>query len=137
MVEKVVSLLRFSFDDTNAPTDGLASKIRHFYDLHYMVEDKECAVYLKEGFKTELPELIAHDKAEYDRPAKWKTEDILSSILFTDFDKSWNAIKIIYETELGRLSYVKIPDERDVATSVKLLMEYVRSIIVAGGRKRG
>ena len=37
--EKLVSLLRFSF--TSQPLDGLNKKIRHFYDLHALVNDAE------------------------------------------------------------------------------------------------
>jgi len=129
MVEKIVSLLRFSFDDSEVPTSGLASKIRHFYDLYHLAKDAECATYLKAGFSKDLLELIVHDKAEYDRPPKWKSSDILTSILFTVFDKSWEAIKATYKKELRQLAYVAIPDEKDVAASVKALMEYVRTII--------
>lgn len=129
MVEKVVSLLRFSFDDAESPTSGLVSKIRHFYDLHYLLKDNVCSTYLKTDFGKDLLELIAHDKAEYDRPPKWKETDILSSILFTDFDNSWNAIKRVYQTELGRLSYVEIPKEGEVSDSVKSFMAFVREII--------
>lgn len=66
MCEKIVSLLRFSFSDN--PIEGLSSKIRHFYDLHFMSNDKECWEYLIGEFPSNLLELIAHDKAEFDRP---------------------------------------------------------------------
>ena len=90
MCEKIVSLIRFSFE--NNPIDGLASKIRHFYDLHFMSIDKECHDYLTKDFSKNLIELIVHDKAEFDRPPKWKDADILSSILFTDFDGAWKSL---------------------------------------------
>jgi hypothetical protein len=45
MIEKLVSLLRFSF--TENPAIELAAKIRHFYDLHFLVNDAECAVYIQ------------------------------------------------------------------------------------------
>ncbi len=131
MVEKIVSLLRFSFDNVESPTSGLASKIRHFYDLHYLLKDEDCSAYLKTDFRKELLDLIAHDKAEYDRPPEWKDSDILSSILFTDFDNSWNAIKRVYQTELGRLSYVEIPNEKELSDSIKSLMAYVKEVIEA------
>ena len=69
-------------------------------------------------------DLIAHDKAEYDRPPEWKDSDILSSILFTDFDNSWNAIKRVYQSELSRLSYVEISNEKEVAKERCRLIKY-------------
>lgn len=131
MVEKVVSLLRFSFDNTESVTSGLTSKIRHFYDLHFLLQNEDCRTYLKSNFRTELLELTAHDKAAYDRPSRWKDADILSSILFTDFDNSWNAIKDVYQMELSKLSYVQIPEEHEVANSIKSLMVYVKEIFIA------
>lgn len=52
MCEKVVSLLRFSFEED--PMAGLTSKVRHFYDLHFLMKDKECHEYLDSSFPVEL-----------------------------------------------------------------------------------
>lgn len=127
MCEKIVSLIRFSFE--NNPIDGLASKIRHFYDLHFMSIDKECHDYLTKDFSKNLIELIVHDKAEFDRPPKWKDADILSSILFTDFDGAWKSLSSKYKSELGELTYGELPKATEIAVSVKTLMEYVRMIL--------
>jgi len=87
MCEKVVSLLRFSFEED--PMAGLTSKVRHFYDLHFLMKDKECHEYLDSSFPVELRELVAHDKAEFDRPPLWKTSDVLQSPLLTSFSEMW------------------------------------------------
>ncbi len=76
--EKVVSLIRFSFE--NDAIAGIASKIRHFYDLYYLMQDNECIKYLKAEFPEDLIQLIAHDKAAFDRPKKWKDSEVLSSL---------------------------------------------------------
>jgi predicted nucleotidyltransferase component of viral defense system len=42
LLEKIVSLIRFSFEeDVN---NSIARKIRHFYDIHFLLLDKECSV---------------------------------------------------------------------------------------------
>lgn len=38
-------------------------------------------------------------------------------------------IKNVYQTELGRLSYVEIPNEKEVSDSINSLMAYVKEII--------
>ena len=45
MIEKLVSLFRFSFAEN--PRRTLAAKIRHFYDLYYLANDAECAAYIQ------------------------------------------------------------------------------------------
>lgn len=70
LCEKAVSLIRFSFEDDAIA--GVASKIRHFYDLYYLLQDNECIEYLNTIFPEDVIQLIIHDKAEFDRPPKWK-----------------------------------------------------------------
>lgn len=127
MCEKIVSLLRFSF--TENPIEGLSSKIRHFYDLHFMCQDDECRKYLRDEFPSNLIELIAHDKAEFDRPPLWKEADITTSVLFTSFDETWQKLAATYKSELGRLTYGELPSPEEIATSVKPQMEYVWEIV--------
>lgn len=51
LIEKLVSLIRFSFGLN--PKDNIASKIRHFYDLYYLMNDPQCAAFVASPqFKT-------------------------------------------------------------------------------------
>lgn len=127
LCEKIVSLLRFSFEDN--VTAGIASKIRHFYDIYYLTQDKDCIEYLNSGFTNDLLQLIAHDKAEFDRPPKWKHTDIMESPLLSDFDSIWMKVSPIYKTEVGALSYGSIPAPNDIHNTTTHLLELVKTII--------
>lgn len=127
LCEKIVSLLRFSFEDN--VTAGIASKIRHFYDIYYLTQDKDCIEYLNSGFSNDLLQLIAHDKAEFDRPPKWKNTDIMESPLLSDFDSIWMKVSPIYKTEVGALSYGSIPAPNDIHNTTTHLLELVKTII--------
>lgn len=123
LCEKVVSLLRFSFEDD--PTAGLISKIRHFYDLHFLLGDEECNDYVAGDLKQNLVELIEHDKREFDRPPKWRDAPVLSSPLIVDFDSTWSKIAAVYQSELSVLSYRTIPGPDEIADSMKGLIKVV------------
>ncbi len=127
LCEKVVSLLRFSFEDD--AIQGLSSKIRHFYDLHYLIQDSECKEYLQTAFPQDLLDLIDHDKQEFDRPPLWREANLRTSILFTDFDGLWQKISPLYQTEVGALSYGAIPSKEVIVESTKALMERILRII--------
>jgi len=116
LLEKIVSLIRFSFDkDVN---ESLASKIRHFYDIHFLLLDKECSDYIKSDiFKKDLNELIDHDKQVFDEPEGWNDKDFKKSVLITEFEKVWEGVKSTYVKELTDLSYAIIPDEVEVKKS--------------------
>lgn len=127
MCEKVVSLLRFSFEED--PMAGLTSKVRHFYDLHFLMKDKECHEYLDSSFPVELLELVAHDKAEFDRPPLWKTSDVLQSPLLTSFSEMWKRIAPVYQSEVGALSFGELPKPEEVSQSMDFLIRIVQKAL--------
>ena len=65
LIEKLVSLVRFS----QLGVDGISSKIRHFYDFHYLLQDDECREYINSPkFKEEFETILAHDKEMFADP---------------------------------------------------------------------
>lgn len=127
MCEKVVSLLRFSFEED--PVVGLTSKVRHFYDLHFLMKDNECREYLDSSFPVELRGLVAHDKVEFDRPPLWKTSDVSQSPLLTSFSEMWKRITPVYQSEVGALSFGELPEPEEVAQSMNSLIKIVRKVL--------
>ncbi len=114
MIEKLVSLIRFSFSEN--PTLAIASKIRHFYDLYFLANNVQCAEYLKSvDFKTDFTELYAHDQKTFDAPADWQNKKIEQSPLLTDFPTLWYKLRETYRNELSQLAFTQIPDEKEVA----------------------
>ena len=67
MTEKLVSLLRCSLANDYIPE--LTAKIRHFYDLHYLLHDQETALYLNsETFKADFSTLFVQDQERFNNP---------------------------------------------------------------------
>jgi hypothetical protein len=116
IVEKLVSLIRFSFE--NNIQKSLASKIRHFYDLYYLANDEDCAKYIQSvDFQKDLQELFGHDQQEFGEPQGWQTKTIKDSLLLTEFSTLWTSLSSTYQSELTPLAFSKIPDEKLVAES--------------------
>lgn len=106
LTEKLVSLIRFSLSD-NYIYD-VAAKIRHFYDLHYLLQDTECDKYLQsEQFKTDFNTLLAHDRETFDKPEGWNTMEIGQSPLLSDFPALWSNLKETYLKELPAIAFQK------------------------------
>ena len=119
--EKLVSLIRFSYSE-NYIYD-LASKIRHFYDLHFLLQNPECADYLNSvNFKTDFAELLTHDQQTFDSPLGWHTKKLTQSPLITDFPILWRSLSKTYQTELPGIAFAKIPEENIVADSFKRII---------------
>lgn len=125
MLEKLVSLIRFSFSEN--PTQAIASKIRHFYDLYYLAQDSECWEYVQSSnFRSDFLELLAHDKEAFDTPEGWRIRDVSESPLVDDFSALWIGLRTTYQSELSQLAFMAIPDEKEIAQSVERLISYVR-----------
>jgi len=124
IVEKLVSLVRFSFEDD--VIKSVASKIRHFYDLYYLANDKECREYLQSSeFQKDLSELLIHDQQEFDHPKGWQTKMVKDSPLFKDFPALWTNLSSIYQSELTPLAFSEIPNEKLVAESFIKIMKKI------------
>lgn len=121
LVEKLVSLFRFSFSD-NYIYD-MAAKIRHFYDLHFLLQDDECAAYVEsEKFRDDFADLLEHDKTIFDKPDGWNSKNTCESPLIAGFDGLWTSLKDTYQRELPAVACSEVPDEKVVAESFKRLL---------------
>jgi predicted nucleotidyltransferase component of viral defense system len=125
MLEKLVSLIRFSFSE-NLKTE-LAKKIRHFYDLYYLANDAKCFSYLQSAdFQKDLSELLSHDQEEFDEPEGWQTKTVNDSPLVKDFPNLWASLRSTYQNELTPLAYSEIPDEKLIAESFMNIITILR-----------
>ena len=118
LTEKLVSLLRFSLADS--PIPELQAKIRHFYDLHFLLQDDECRTYLNStDFKQDFQTLFDHDKQTFDKPQGWQDRDITDSPLVTNLQGLWAKLQETYLRELPDLAYQQIPDVLSIKTSMQ------------------
>ncbi len=125
MIEKLVSLIRFSFSEN--PAVAIASKIRHFYDLYFLANDPDCAEYLSSpDFKKDFNELYAHDQEMFAEPANWVGKAANQSPLATDFPALWSKLKDTYNSELSQLAYTPIPEESKIADKFIMFNELLK-----------
>ncbi len=112
--EKLVSLIRVSFKEN--PIESISEKIRHFYDLYYLMKNRECIEYVaSDSFKQQFDTILLHDKAKFEQPHGWQNKSVNESTLVTNFETIWKQLKGKYQTELSALAFRPIPNEKDVA----------------------
>ncbi|MBW7841194.1 MAG: nucleotidyl transferase AbiEii/AbiGii toxin family protein [Ignavibacteriales bacterium] len=125
LLEKLVSLIRFSFDKNFV--QSISAKIRHFYDLYYLMNDSECIEFTKSAdFKKRFHEILEHDKELFDEPENWQSKQLSESPLINDFANIWQKLKEIYKTELSALAFSKIPGEEKVSKSFEELLKIIK-----------
>ena len=125
LTEKLVSLLRCSL--ANYPMPELSSKIRHFYDLYFLLHDTETHTYLQsEDFKADLRALFDHDQQEFKKPDGWQVKSMDDSPLLTDFHEVWNNLKSIYLRELPDLAYQEIPSAEEIEDGLITILSTIK-----------
>lgn len=116
LLEKTVSLIRVSFEE-NA-VECISKKIRHFYDIYFLMNNRECIEFVASDlFKKQFEAILKHDREIFDEPKGWQTKPLSESLLLSDFLVLWEQIKAKYQTELSALAYRTIPNEESIARS--------------------
>ena len=124
LTEKLVSLLRCSLADNYIPE--LTAKIRHFYDLHFLLNDRETRDYLESNsFKVDFTNLFTQDQQRFDKPEGWQNRKIEDSPIVVDLHSVWSSLSNVYSRELPDLAYKEIPSVADIEASMRELLTYV------------
>lgn len=124
LTEKLVSLLRCLLADNYMPE--LTAKIRHFYDLHFLLNDEEIQSYLKsDAFKSDFANLFTQDQQRFDKPEGWQNKDIMDSPIIMDLHSVWSTLCKVYSRELPNLAYKEIPTIESIEDSMWLLLSYL------------
>ncbi len=127
LIEKLVSLIRFSFAEN--PVNSISEKIRHFYDLYYLLNNEACRDYVNsDQFRIELIEVIEHDRKQFDEPLGWNNKKITESPIIKDFDSMWSKLNTTYTKELSILAFTEIPNEKDIAAKFRELITTVKGL---------
>ena len=122
LLEKMVSLIRFSFKENTV--ESISEKIRHFYDLYYLMKNPECiALVASSCFKEQFNTILDHDRDIFEEPTGWQTKALSESPLVNDFSNVWKQVKEKYQTELSALAYRPIPNENDIAKCFEELIK--------------
>ncbi|MCQ2189047.1 MAG: nucleotidyl transferase AbiEii/AbiGii toxin family protein [Paludibacteraceae bacterium] len=124
LTEKIVSLVRCSMADDYLPQ--MQRKIRHFYDLHFLLKDADCSIYLQSNdFKWDFSSLLKEDQQRFSKPDGWQKRTVAESRLIADLSNTWKQLVPTYRSELPGLAYNPIPSEYEINQSIMELISYI------------
>jgi predicted nucleotidyltransferase component of viral defense system len=125
LLEKLASLVRFSFTENAA--ESISGKIRHFYDLYYLMKNPDCIKFVaSNSFKNQFDNIMQHDREIFEEPTGWQTKPLTESPLITNFPILWEQLTGKYQTELSSLAFRTIPNENEVANCFEELIKRIR-----------
>ena len=125
--EKIMSLVRFSYAEN--PILDLSLKIRHTYDLHFLLRDKDLLAFFEsQDFDALLNKVAQDDVESYKNDNLWLQYHPNESWLFRDIEQSWNALKNSYTNDFGTLVIGELPPEATIfetLTKIRKRMERI------------
>ncbi len=126
--EKIMSLVRFSYSEDYIA--DLKSKIRHTYDLHQMLQQKEILDFFEsEDFEKMLNKVGQDDVASYKNDNEWLKFHPKDSRFFAKLDEIWEQLEQTYKTDFRNLVYGELPDSGKVKLSLERLKYRIEQIV--------
>lgn len=124
MTEKLVSLIRCSLADDYL--HELAAKIRHFYDLHFLLNDADCREYMESpDFRKDFDVLLSHDREIFAKPDGWQAKEVSDSPLLAALPETWAALQETYSREMPDLAYKAIPTVDQIQSSIQAILDII------------
>ena len=125
--EKIMSLVRFS--RTEDPIDDLRNKIRHVYDIHQMLKDKEIKQFIESsGFDDMLIKVGNDDMIGYKNNNDWIPEHPSTAIIFDNPQETWKQLSTAYKGDFKDLVTGKLPAEGELIETLKQVAARLKKI---------
>jgi predicted nucleotidyltransferase component of viral defense system len=116
--EKIMSLVRFSYREN--PIEDLQNKIRHAYDIHQLLKEKDVKDFFNSSAFDEMLLLVAQDDiASFKKDNSWLEKHPKNACIYNDTENVWKELKSTYNNEFSNLVYGKLPIETEILQTLK------------------
>jgi uncharacterized protein YqgQ len=127
LCEKIMSLVRFSYTE-NAMED-LKKKVRHTYDLHQLLKEKELLDFFQsKEFDVMLLKVASDDVLSYKSNNQWLKYHPNKSKLFAELETVWKELKGTYNNDFKNLVFGAFPNDEKIYGSLVLIKNRLSTI---------
>ncbi len=125
--EKIMSLVRFSYSEN--PIGDLNNKIRHIYDIHFLLKDKSINTFFNSiDFDRMLQKVGNDDVFSFKSNNEWLKKHPVSALIFHKPESTWEQLKNTYIGNFKELVYGKFPTELEILETIKIVAERLTKI---------
>lgn len=127
LCEKILSLVRFSY--TERPIEDLKMKIRHLYDLHQLLGNKEISAFVHSDAFADMLQRVGNDDVEgFRNNNTWLNYHPYEALIFAEPDETWKELASTYSKDFKGLVYGSLPAASDVLASLKIVSQRISEI---------
>ncbi len=125
--EKIMSLIRFSYSEK--PIDALKSKIRHAYDLHQLLQNKELLNFFNSSdFEIMLLKVANDDVESFKNNNKWLKNHPSKALVFSDLNNVWKELVPVYNGSFRSLTYGYFPEDKEILVTLNQIKDRINKI---------
>lgn len=127
LCEKIMSLVRFSYGEN--PLEDLKNKIRHTYDLHQLLQQKEFSLFFNSpAFDEMLIRVAKDDMVSFKNNNQWLSNHPNEALVFKDLDNVWKELQTTYSGDFKNLVYGNLPHDEAVLGTLKQIKERLKDV---------
>lgn len=101
--EKLSAVARATFEPDEAFAE-LKSKIRHLYDIYYLMQEQEIQMFVSSDEFVEMVQNVREDDIEQFQGA-WNTQALYKALIFSNTEECMNEVKGYYSSTFSDLVY--------------------------------
>jgi len=125
--EKIMSLVRFSY--TEEPLEDLKKKIRHTYDLHQLLQEKELREFFNSAAFDELLIKVANDDVtSFKNNNEWLKYNPNKAKIFAEVANVWEQLKGTYNGAFRNLVFGDFPKDEKVLETLQTIKRRLDAI---------
>lgn len=125
LAEKILALARASHHPD--PIRQLQEKIRHTYDLYYLLQQPELRAFVEsEAFFSMLESVQAEDANNKEFQGSWAKLPLTSALIYKDDSSLWKGLEGTYTSSFTSLVYGPLPSLSQIQTTFSDLSKILR-----------
>lgn len=127
LCEKIMSLVRFSY--TEEPMIDLQAKIRHTYDLHQLLRDRELSDFFNSSAFDEMLLKVANDDiVSFKNNNDWLVHHPNEALIFRELEIIWDDMKDVYNDSFQKLVFADFPNATAILTTLQQIRQRLTSV---------
>lgn len=127
LCEKIMSLVRFSY--TENPIKDLRNKVRHLYDIHQMLAQKELLGFFNSpDFDKMLDKVARDDQQSFRNNNEWLYIHPSQALIFAELDHIWAELAAAYNGTFRTLVFGVLPPDYQLKMSVGRIGDRVAQV---------
>jgi hypothetical protein len=125
--EKIMSLVRFSYGED--AIEDLKKKIRHTYDLHQLLQQKEYADFLDSpDFDNMLLKVAMDDVVSFRNNKDWLGNHPNEALFFARLEEVWKELSVVYTGSFQMLVFGDLPGAERILETMRRIKDRLKTV---------